>query len=80
MLKQLRNARLSAGLTQKKMGELLGLTMAGYRQKEIGQRRITIDEAQAIAKLLNKSLDDIFLDEINQNDWKQAMKNKQLQI
>lgn len=68
MLKQLRNARLSAGLTQKKMGELLGLTMAGYRQKEIGQRRITIDEAQAIAKLLNKSLDDIFLDEINQND------------
>lgn len=66
----LRRARVSAGLTQAEMGEKLGLTMAGYRQKEIGDRRITIEEATEMAKILGKSLDEIFLPSINQKDGK----------
>ena len=66
----LRRARVSAGLTQAEMGEKLGLTMAGYRQKEIGNRRITIEEATEMAKILGKSLDEIFLPSINQKDGK----------
>ena len=64
----LRRARVSAGLTQAEMGEKLGLTMAGYRQKEIGDRRITIEEATEMAKILGKSLDEIFLPAFNQKD------------
>lgn len=64
----LRAARISAGLTQAEMGEKLGLTMAGYRQKETGERRITIEEAKKMAAVLGKSLDDIFLPSINQKD------------
>lgn len=66
----LRRARVSAGLTQAEMGEKLGLTMAGYRQKEIGDRRITIEEATEMAKILGKSLDEIFLPSINRKDGK----------
>ena len=66
--KELRAARINAGLTQAEMGKRLGLTMAGYRQKETGERKITIDEAKKIAEVLGKSLDDIFLPSFNQND------------
>lgn len=64
----LRQARVAAGLTQAEMGAKLGLTMAGYRQKEIGERRITIEEAQKMADILGKSLDDIFLPSFNHSD------------
>jgi len=43
----LRKARENAGFTQAQMGEKLGLTLAGYRQKEVGERKISIDEAIA---------------------------------
>lgn len=64
----LRSARVSAGLTQAQMGAKLGLTMAGYRQKETGERKITIEEAKKMAEVLGKSLNDIFLPVINQED------------
>lgn len=64
----LRKARVEAGLTQAEMGAKLGLTMAGYRQKETGERKITIDEASKIASILGKSIEDIFLPKFNQND------------
>ena len=66
--KELRAARINAGLTQAEMGKRLGLTMAGYRQKETGERKITIEEAQKMASILGKSLDDIFLPSFNKND------------
>lgn len=64
MLQKLKRARLSAGYTQAQMGEMLGLTMAGYRQKETGDRKISIEEANKIAKILNLTLDDIFFEEV----------------
>lgn len=67
MLERLRRARRAAGLTQAEMGEKLGITMAGYRQKETGERRISIEEANKIANILSVSLDDIFF-ESNQSN------------
>ena len=68
VLERLRRARLAAGYTQEEMGRKLGLTMAGYRQKEIGDRKISVDEAAQIASILGVSMDDIFLPRFNQND------------
>lgn len=67
MLVKLRNARMAAGLTQAEMGKKLGLTMAGYRQKESGERKISIQEANQIVQILGLTLDDIFLDLIQSN-------------
>ena len=64
MLQKLKRARLSAGYTQAQVGEMLGLTMAGCRQKETGDRKISIEEANKIAKILNLTLDDIFFEEV----------------
>lgn len=64
----LRRARVEAGLTQAEMGERLGLTMAGYRQKEIGDRKITVEEGRKMADILGKSMDEIFLYPFNQKD------------
>lgn len=61
MLKKLRAARRAAKLTQTEMGKLMGLTMAGYRQKETGERNLTIKEANKIAKILGTTLDPLFL-------------------
>lgn len=62
MLKKLRAARRAAKLTQTEMGKLMGLTMAGYRQKETEERNLTIKEANKIAKILGTTLDPLFLD------------------
>lgn len=62
-MKKLRAARLAAGLTQAEMGKKLGLTMAGYRQKEVGERKISIEEAIKISNILHMSLDEIFFEE-----------------
>ena len=61
MFEQLKRARRGAGFTQAQLGKELGLTMAGYRQKETGLRKMSIDEAVSIAKILGKSLDEVFL-------------------
>lgn len=59
---KLKNARLASGFTQKQMAEKLGLKTAGYRQKETGERKISISEANIIAKTLETTLDAIFLE------------------
>lgn len=63
IMQRLRNARVAAGLTQEEMGKRLGLTMAGYRQKEVGERKIYIDEANKIAAILNVTLNDLFFED-----------------
>lgn len=67
-MNKLRLAREKAGLTQSEMGQKLGLTLAGYRQKEVGDRKISVEEANKIAKILGTTLDEIFLNFGNQND------------
>ncbi len=61
MMEKLRRARMAAGLTQAQMAEKMGLTLAGYRQKEVGLRKITVEEANQMVKILNTTLDNIFL-------------------
>lgn len=61
-LYKLKLARKAAKLTQAEMGRLLGITMAGYRQKETGERNLTIKEANRIAQILGTTLDPLFLE------------------
>jgi len=67
---KLKKARKEAKLTQKQMGEKLGLTLAGYRQKEVGERKISLPEAIEMAKILKVPFNDIFLEMDNHTDDK----------
>ena len=62
MTKKLRELRKKAGYTQADMGKMLGLSTAGYRQKETGKRKISVDEAGRMAQILKKTMDEIFLE------------------
>lgn len=73
MLTKLRRARLAAGYTQTQMGAMLGLTLAGYRQKEVEERGITIRQANQIARILGTTLDELFLDEKNHSSPKEEV-------
>lgn len=56
-----RSRRMALGLSQKDMGKALGVTPQTYSYKEIKQsNKITIVEAQIIAKTLRTSVEDLF--------------------
>lgn len=58
---RLQKLREEYGLTQKQMGEKLGISESYYCQLENGKRRMSLPTAVKIASIFNKSLDDIFL-------------------
>lgn len=64
---QLRHARKAAGLTQGDMARLLGYkSKAQYCMLERGQRRVTVDVALRISRILNKSVEELFnVSEVN---------------
>lgn len=53
--------REEKNLTQEQMAELLGYSLFGYRKIEQGQRGLPIHKAIEVSKILNCSLEDIFL-------------------
>lgn len=55
--KQLKNARLEAGLDQKEVAKLLGRTQSYISKVESGQRRIDIIQLKELAKIYRKNLD-----------------------
>lgn len=59
--KNLKRFREEKQLTQEQMAELLGYSLFGYRKIEQGQRGFPIRKAIEAAKILNCSLEDIFL-------------------
>lgn len=54
-------------MTQAQMAEYLDISTLTYRQKEKGVAEFTQDEMFAIANLVGKSMDDIFLPRKHQN-------------
>lgn len=59
---KLRCERMRAGLTQKDMAKALGLSSSNaYCQKESGARRFSVEEAMRIARELDTSVEDLFL-------------------
>lgn len=52
-LKELKYQRQRNNLTQKEMGETLGISASTYNQKENGLVKITVEELNAISEKLN---------------------------
>jgi len=48
------------GLTQKDMADKLGISWRTYANKERGFTQFKLEEMFAIAKILNKTLDEVF--------------------
>ena len=56
-LRQLRAARLEAGLTQVEVGKALGKPQSFVSRVELGEQRLDIVEVEQFAKLYKKPLD-----------------------
>jgi len=61
MLNKLKKARTEKNLTQKRIGEMIGLSESYYCQLEGGVRRMSLPVAQKLAFVLGKSLDELFM-------------------
>lgn len=61
MLNKLKKIRESKGLTQSDMAELLGYKhKSGYNKLELGDRKITLEQAKIISDYFNMAIEDIF--------------------
>lgn len=61
MLNKLKKIRENRGLTQSDMAELLGYKhKSGYNKLELGDRKITLEQAKIISDYFNMSIEDIF--------------------
>lgn len=66
----LRTLRAELNVTQEKFAKLISMPLSTYRKKEAGESPFTLDEAYLIAKISNKSVDEIFLKSSNRNGEK----------
>lgn len=57
--KKLKEYRLLMGCTQKEMADMLGITVRGYRNYEIGAREPNLSFLVMLADRLQVSLDDL---------------------
>lgn len=63
MRQKLREQRLLLGYTQEKISELTGIERTRYNRIENNMiKKVPVDEAYVIAKVLLSSIEDIFLD------------------
>lgn len=56
---RLKSYRLMMGCTQQEMADMLGITVRGYRNYELGNREPNLAFLVALADRLNVSLDDL---------------------
>lgn len=61
----LRMARIQAGMTQSEMARLVGLTRASYTNIEKGHKNPSVVTALRIAKVLNRPMEELFVDELS---------------
>jgi transcriptional regulator with XRE-family HTH domain len=57
----LKRLREKKGLQQKEMAQMLGYVITSYNKIENGERRLPISKAMKAAKILDCTLDEIFL-------------------
>ena len=58
---KLYDARKQAKLSQQEVADVLGISRNSYGQKERGDVPFNLEEMFALSKLLNASLDDLFI-------------------
>lgn len=57
----IRELREAKGISQQEMANKLGYTLTSYNKIELGHRRMSVKRAMDAAKILECSLDEIFL-------------------
>lgn len=62
---RIKSVRNEKGYTQQFIAEKLGITVQGYSMKESGQRQISTDDIETIAKALDVSPSIFFEDNIH---------------
>lgn len=60
--------RKRAGLSQKEMAEKLNMSKTAYWYKENGQSDFNCTQMIALAKILNKSLDSLFMEDLEKQN------------
>jgi putative transcriptional regulator len=62
---KLKKIREECGYTQDEMAKKLGYnSKSAYNMKEKGARKVTVEEAYTISRILNKSIEEIFFESI----------------
>lgn len=62
MRRALYRARIEKGLTQAEVAKLVGINRASYTHIERGTRNPSMHVARAIARVLNRTVDELFAD------------------
>jgi len=57
---KLRGLRAERGYTQRDIAEKLGIGVATYRKKELGENDFTVSEAREIGRIFDREPDSIF--------------------
>lgn len=58
---KLKLLRSKNDISQKKLADMLNMTVSAYNRKECGTRSFTINEAGKLAKFFNTTIEEIFL-------------------
>lgn len=56
-------ARRMRGISQEDAAAALGLSVSGYRKKELGHSKFYVDEATAFCELVNLTRDELYFGE-----------------
>lgn len=61
--KKLKEVREERGITQQQMAKILGYKhKSGYSKLELGERKISIEQAKLISDFFSMSIEDIFFE------------------
>lgn len=63
--RNLKSARIKFGDTQQDLAKYLGITINTLNLKENGKYKFTLDEALMISKRYNKTIEEIFFDDLD---------------
>lgn len=65
----LKSLRASQDITQKRMAEVLEISVPTYNRKELGIRAFTLEESMKISNLFDKTVEEIFFKpKVNTNE------------
>lgn len=64
----LKSLRVAEDITQKKMAELINVSVPTYNRKELGIRPFTLEESFIISNFFGRTVDEIFFNQkVNTN-------------
>ena len=68
--RELKLLRCSHDLSQADMADILGITTSSYNRKENGKQPFLLNEAIKISSIFNKSVEEIFSKDFNENNYR----------